>query len=108
MEVPDSVGNLRVNIYNSVGEVVRSVELGQQKAGQVAYQWDGKDNNGKAVASGLYRVTANAKLNGKTYNFDTMAIASVESVTIGRNGQGMSLSIGALGNVALSNVRQIF
>ena len=88
--------------------MVRSVELGQHKAGQVAYQWDGKDNNGKAVAGGLYRVTADAKLNGKTYNFDTMAIASVESVTIGRNGQGMSLSIGALGNVALSDVRQIF
>ncbi len=108
VELPDAVGNLRVNIYNSVGEVVRSVELGQQKAGQVVYKWDGKDNNGNVVASGLYRATADAKLDGKTYSFDTLAIASVESVTIGRNGQGMSLSVGALGNVTLNDVRQIF
>jgi len=108
VELPSAVGNVRVNIYNSVGEVVRSIDLGQQSAGQVVYEWDGKDNTGQAVASGLYRVTADAKLNGKTYSFDTLAIAPVDSVTIGRNGQGMSLSVGALGSVALSDVRQIF
>ncbi len=108
VELPDAVGNLRVNIYNGVGEVVRSVELGQQQAGQVVYEWDGKDNAGRAVASGVYRVTADAKLKDKTYNFDTLAIAPVESVTIGRNGQGMSLSVGILGSVTLGDVRQIF
>lgn len=108
VDVPDAVGNMRVNIYNSVGEVVRSVDLGQQSAGQTLYQWDGKDNAGHAVASGVYRVTAEAKLNGKSYSFDTLAIAPVESVTIGRNGQGMSLNVGALGSVALSDIRQIF
>ena len=108
VDLPDAVGNVRVNIYNSVGEVVRSIDLGQQRAGQAVYKWDGKDNTGQAVASGMYRVTADAKLNGKSYSFETLAIAPVESVTIGRNGQGMSLSVGALGSVNLSEVRQIF
>jgi len=108
VDLPDAVGNLRVNIYDSTGAVVRSIDLGQQSAGQAVYNWDGKNNAGQAVASGVYRVTADAKLNGKSYSFDTLAIAPVKSVTIGRNGQGMSLSVGALGSVALSDVRQIF
>ena len=108
VDLPDAVGNLHVNIYNSVGEIVRSVNLGQQNAGQVLYAWDGTNNAGEAVASGVYRVSAEAKYNDKTYSFDTMAIAPVDSVTIGRNGQGMMLNVGALGSVNLSDVRQIF
>ena len=108
VDVPDAVGNLHVNIYDSTGAIVRSVDLGQHSAGQVAYAWDGTDNAGKAVASGIYRVGAEAKFNGKTYNFDTLAVAPVKSVTIGRNGEGMMLNVGALGSVDLSDIRQIF
>ena len=108
VDLPDAVGNLRVNVYNGAGEVVRSIDLGQQQAGQALYAWDGTNSVGQPVASGIYRVTAEAKYNGKTYSFDTLSIAPVKSVTIGRNGQGMSLSVGALGSVNLSDVRQIF
>lgn len=108
VDVPDTVGNLHVNIYDGTGAVVRSVDLGQHSAGQVAYSWDGTDNAGKSVASGIYRVGAEATFNGKTYNFDTLAVAPVKSVTIGRNGEGMMLNVGALGSVDLSDIRQIF
>lgn len=108
VELPDAVNNLHVNVYNSAGEIVKSLDLGQQSAGQALFEWDGTNSAGQAVASGVYRVTADAKFNGKTYSFDTLAIAPVESVTIGRNGQGMMLSVGALGSVNLGDVRQIF
>ena len=108
VDLPNSVGNLQVNIYNSAGEVVRSVNLGQQNAGQVRYEWDGTNNAGQPLAAGIYQVKAEATFNGKTYNFDTLAVASVESVMIGRNGAGMTLNVGALGSVNFSDVRQIF
>lgn len=108
VELPNAVGNLHVNIYNSAGEVVRSVALGQQNAGQVSYAWDGTNNAGQPLATGIYQVKAEATFNGKTYNFDTLTVAPVESVTIGRNGQGMTLNVGPLGSVNLTDVRQIF
>ena len=108
VDLPNSVGNLQVNIYNSAGEVVRSVNLGQQNAGQVRYEWDGTNDAGERLAAGIYRVGAEAKFNDKTYSFDTLAVASVESVMIGRNGAGMTLNVGALGSVNFSDVRQIF
>lgn len=108
VELPNAVGNLHVNIYNSAGEVVRSVDLGQQSAGQVSYTWDGTNNAGQPLAAGIYQVKAEATFNGKTYNFDTLTVAPVESVTIGRNGQGMTLNVGPLGSVNLTDVRQIF
>ena len=54
-----------VNIYASDGSVVRTLALGHQEAGmyknrtQAAY-WDGKNELGESVASGLYFYTLTA------------------------------------------------
>jgi len=51
--------NVSITIYNSLGQEVRRLELGQRSAGfytskdRAAY-WDGKNNNGTLVASGVY------------------------------------------------------
>jgi flagellar basal-body rod modification protein FlgD len=107
VEVPDAIGNLRVNVYNNAGELVKVLELGQQSAGQAKFSWDGTDAAGNKVPAGVYRVAAESTFNGTTYSYTTMAQAPVESVTIGRNGQGMVLNVGALGSVSLDQVRQI-
>ena len=48
-----------VQIYNVKGELIRSIDVGKQAAGaytnrQRAAYWDGKDNTGQSVASGVY------------------------------------------------------
>ena len=48
-----------VRIYNIKGELIRSIDAGIQASGtyasrQRAVYWDGKDNTGQAVASGVY------------------------------------------------------
>ena len=48
-----------VRIYNVKGELVRSIDVGKQAAGaytgrQSAAYWDGKDDTGQSVASGVY------------------------------------------------------
>jgi hypothetical protein len=54
-----------IRIYNLSGQLVRTLELGHQPAGyyitkdKAAY-WDGKDNFGAKVASGLYYYTLRA------------------------------------------------
>jgi len=48
-------------IYDGAGQVVRQVIQGQTYgAGQYSAQWDGLDNNGSAVGSGIYFYELNA------------------------------------------------
>lgn len=48
-----------INIYNSYGEVIRTLELGNRTAGSYltkenAAYWDGMNSKGERVSSGLY------------------------------------------------------
>ena len=51
--------SVTVRIYNVTGELIRSIDVGKQAAGaytsrQRAAYWDGKDDTGQSVASGVY------------------------------------------------------
>jgi hypothetical protein len=50
---------VELRIYSSSGRLIRTLELGQQKPGtytdrERAMYWDGKDENGEYVSSGVY------------------------------------------------------
>jgi len=54
--LPQAHGNgiVRVDIYNSLGQRVRSLVNIPQGPGNHVAEWDGKDQAGRAVSSGLY------------------------------------------------------
>ena len=58
-ELPEA-GEVRLTIYNTVGQAVRELVSGRQAAGGYAIVWDGRDRAGRAVASGLYVVRMEA------------------------------------------------
>jgi hypothetical protein len=47
-------GRVSLKVYNLLGQEVRTLVSGRQAAGTHSAGWDGKDNLGKAVASGVY------------------------------------------------------
>ena len=47
-------GHARLNIYNTRGQLVRSLANSNLMAGKHQMTWDGRDNRGKSVASGIY------------------------------------------------------
>ena len=44
----------RLSIYNLAGQLVRVLQLEAQQAGEHTLSWDGRDDLGRAVASGVY------------------------------------------------------
>lgn len=50
-----------INIYNILGQQVRKLVDARQVAGVYSIEWDGKNNAGQAVASGLYIYRMEAK-----------------------------------------------
>jgi photosystem II stability/assembly factor-like uncharacterized protein len=47
-------GNVQLNIYNSLGQFVRSLLNEQREAGTHSLTWDGRDDQGSPVSSGAY------------------------------------------------------
>jgi len=43
-----------ISIYNTSGQLVRILELGNRKAGSYQAHWDGMDDKGQTLASGVY------------------------------------------------------
>jgi len=41
-------------VYNASGQLVRTLDLGNRKAGSYQVQWDGRDDKGQMLASGVY------------------------------------------------------
>jgi hypothetical protein len=49
-----NAGKVTLNVYNIKGELVRTLASGNYPAGKNSVAWNGKDDNGKSVSSGIY------------------------------------------------------
>ncbi len=50
----ETYGKVRLTVYNLLGQTVRNLVRENQPAGAYLTAWDGRNNNGKQVASGIY------------------------------------------------------
>ncbi len=53
-------GKVNLIVYNALGQKVRTLVNGRMAAGQHKLNWNGRDDQGKAVASGIYFYRLNA------------------------------------------------
>jgi flagellar hook assembly protein FlgD len=54
-ELPEAAP-VEFRIFNLLGQETRYAALGWQPAGRSQWQWDGRDQRGKVLASGVYFV----------------------------------------------------
>ncbi len=52
---------IELRIYNMVGQVIRTLVNERQNAGRYSIRWDGKDDHGLSVSSGIYFYRLNAE-----------------------------------------------
>ncbi len=57
--VPEK-NNVTISVFNALGEEIRTLFFGQVERGTYSIKWDGKDNSGSLLSSGmyLYKMTA--------------------------------------------------
>jgi len=53
-------GHVRLQVYDVLGRLVRTLVTGDQAAGQHRVTWDGLNNAGRRVGTGVYLVLFNA------------------------------------------------
>jgi flagellar basal-body rod modification protein FlgD len=102
VNVPPGGNAVLVQITDVDGNVLRTLSLGKPTSGLVAFHWDGKGDDGTALATGTYGLKAQA---GNT------AVATYVNGRV--NGVGMTgsdgtyLDVDGFGGVLLSQVAQI-
>lgn len=99
--------NVWVNVYDTTGNQVNRLNLGQQTSGLVNFTWDGTDASGKKLDAGTYRFEAQASVDGKTEAMKTSLPANVDSVTLGQNGGEMTLNLAGVGSIGISKVQAV-
>ncbi len=107
IEVPRAVSDLTLDVYNEAGQLVKSYQINAREKGDVSFAWDGLDDRGNAVPSGAYRFEAKGTLDGKTTQFETFIASNVDSVTINKNGQPMTLNVSGFGKVSMNDIKTI-
>ena len=102
VNVPDGGGRTLVQISDSAGNVVRTIDLGTQGTGLADFHWDGTGSDGQPLPPGTYGLAAQV---GDT------AVATYVSGKV--NGVGMTgtdgayLDVNGLGGVLLSQVARV-
>lgn len=106
--LPEDANKIDVRIYSQEGVLVNTVKMGATSSGLIEFSWNGKDASGNNLPEGEYEIKATATYsNGLSESVPTVANAVVESVTIGRGGQGLALNLDGLGSWRMSDVLQI-
>lgn len=106
--VPSSTNPVTVKISDAQGNVIRTIDLGSQQAGNAGFIWDGKTDSGAVAPAGAtYTFAATATYDSQATSLVTYLPATVNSVTISQTGGELMLNLAGLGSVALSKVQTI-
>ena len=105
--VKDADSKPTITITDADGEVVRTLDMGVQKAGNVDFTWDGKDDEGVLLDKGSYTFSASTKNDTGTTALTTYLPATVNSVTLSKTGGEIMLNLAGLGSIGISKVQTI-
>jgi flagellar basal-body rod modification protein FlgD len=105
MVAAPGAGFVNVDITDANGVKVNTISVEAKAAGEVTFEWDGKDANGNRLAPGTYGVTASIGTGEAKKDLSTYVESRVDSVTVGSD--GVFLDLAGLGTAPLDYVLRI-
>jgi flagellar basal-body rod modification protein FlgD len=102
-----TTSSLKIDVTDSSGQLVKTLFLGEQLAGDVRFDWDGTDESGNLLPPGKYSFQANSQVGGTNIGQNVSMAAKVDSVSIGQFGQGLKLNLLGMGAVDFASVSEI-
>ncbi|KTD61455.1 flagellar basal body rod modification protein FlgD [Legionella santicrucis] len=107
LDISSDLSMLRACVYAESKEMIKTISLGKPEPGFLQFSWDGIGYDGKKVKEGRYRIEVHAIYEDKEIALKTMILANVNSVSLGQNGEGLTLNVAGIGPISLNQVRQI-
>ena len=106
VQLAAAASDMKINVVNSAGQIVNTIDLGAQPAGTVPVSWTPVDSTGAALPAGTYTITATGTINGAAGTGTTLTPGTVESVVQGTGG-APSLVLSNGNTVALTSVAAV-
>ena len=107
VEIEEDVADVKVNVINDQGALVKEIALGNKSAGVAHFSWDGMLDADKKAMSGNYSIQAIGMKDGQAESLKTLITDTVQSVSLGTGGQGVSLTLANAGSAGLADVKEI-
>jgi flagellar basal-body rod modification protein FlgD len=104
-ELAEPADKVTVNIRDADGNLVHSVDLGEQKEGVIPLAWDGKTADGETAPDGRYKIEVVATRGDEIMQGKALTFGEVLSVSVGP--QGIRLNLLGAGEASMNDVRQI-
>jgi flagellar basal-body rod modification protein FlgD len=104
-ELPGDASAVKVEVRDSNGALVRTMELGAQRGGVSRFAWDGRTDAGAPAAAGEYRFSVTAGSGKSEYAATALRVGRVEGVR--NEGGQLQLLLAGQGAVPYAEVRQI-
>lgn len=101
--------DVKINIFNTQGELVKTLPLGGHKAGELQFKWDGFSDGGTVLPQGEYLVTAEALIDGDQQAIEVSLETRIDSINLNQNGAqaGTLLNLASGQTVTLDEIQQI-
>lgn len=88
------VDDMRIQIVDEYGSVVREIEAGPQEAGVIPFSWDGTDASGNHLPRGKYQIQASGIVEGLNTELEVHMNAQVSGTAIAtRDVQDLTITI---------------
>lgn len=101
------VSAVEIDVKDASGAVIQRLSLGEQREGIVDFSWNGQDALGQFRPTGNYELEARVIRGNQVENIETSVEATVESVTLGRQGESMTLNLLGGGELSLGRIQRI-
>jgi flagellar basal-body rod modification protein FlgD len=106
LTLPEDAETCLINVLDSSGTIVRTVDLGATTAGEVKFTWDGKDYDGNTMDDGSYQVAVTATdADGTVMTVTSTMSGTVEGITQVKG--TYYLDIGGDRNVAFTDITNV-
>ncbi|MBI5900956.1 MAG: flagellar hook assembly protein FlgD [Rhodocyclales bacterium] len=106
VELASAADQVVVTIKDPNGLVMKTMDLGNLDAGIHNFTWDGTTDAGAQAVNGSYSIAVTARRGTEKVTASALQLSGVSNIN--RSTQGVTLNLGSLGLVTLSDLKQIF
>lgn len=106
VQAPAGAGSVTIQVTDSSGALVRTLQVPAQASGLTSFTWDGTTNSETAAPAGTYTFSAAAVSGGAQTSLPPYLQSTVNSVTIDPRTQTLFLNTNA-GTLSLGDVVQV-
>lgn len=107
IDLPEGAAGIQINVHDAKGNLIQELIAGPQTPGTTPVQWDGKDAMGNPAPAGLYRLTAQAVVNGSTNKVAVNALSTVKSIVTNPADGSVSVEVDGGKTILLTDVKRV-